>query len=782
MTPEDQKEISENLDYAYALYNEGKYKEVIDFAEKSLKQFPKTYEFLDLIRNSYYPQNNSIKIRETQLRKKLLIEKLLKKTKSNDPEYPNHIRNLRYAYDELHQYKDELKLIEIEKSLCKNKQELNSLRSTEAYCYEQLKKFDKAQMVYKELSRSEPLVYTKNYITFLNNYDDDKENLNETREYYIKQLTKNFEEFPNNIGNLNEISYQAGELLSSNLENKKYVNLYSRIFTKYFTQKEYSYEQDRAITNLIYSNQNYKIALKLLDKFDSDSLLYLSTKLKALKYLNQDTSKLSDALYKSIQKNIKDDNYDELKQLSIFQINETAPKILKKYILYMINKSPSQVLDFGLTGLEKKYIPYKECISTLNYLLTTDKTNEASIRIQMASLYQMFEQYDLAAKEYEKSIQIRDDYFIYDTIAQMYANAGNKHMEAKFINKYIFKLEEEIKNNPDNDSFITSLAYAYKKIGKYKNTEKLMKKALNLSPNSHFNYSNLAYFYYDDLKSYSKAIEIYQKFLNKTETLSSKNKKILRITDDQIASAYFNMARAYEEIGKQQEALKCYDKAIELEKQEIYYYYKAKLLKDFGDLDMAIYNFNKCLEISPNSYGSLLEKGNALLDKGKLSEAQIHYRKCLKLNPEISSAYTNMSVVYSKKENYKKAIEWQRKSIKIDKTNAVSWNNLQWYLLKLGKKKESERAGKTAIKYYEIDISKGENRDFNYFSKAEVLVNLGRFDEARKSLIEAIKINPLKIKAIESSEEFATHLNEKWMQEIIKKYKTNEIYLNSALL
>lgn len=109
------------------------------------------------------------------------------------------------------------------------------------------------------------------------------------------------------------------------------------------------------------------------------------------------------------------------------------------------------------------------------------------------------------------------------------------------------------------------------------------------------------------------------------------------------------------------EALKCFNKAIMMrDDQSDYYYWRALARKHLKQFRGAVNDFNKAVELNPEtfnileiynergmSYGYLTEYENALLD----------FNKAIELKPQCAEYYDNRGITYFNMKEYQKAVD-----------------------------------------------------------------------------------------------------------------------------
>ena len=95
-------------------------------------------------------------------------------------------------------------------------------------------------------------------------------------------------------------------------------------------------------------------------------------------------------------------------------------------------------------------------------------------------------------------------------------------------------------------------------------------------------------------------------------------------------------------LGKYTEAIKCYDKAIEIDPDNpVVWNNKGLALDSLGKYDEAITSYDKAIKIDPNDADAWNNKGLALDSLGKYDEAITSYDKAIKIDPNDADAWNN---------------------------------------------------------------------------------------------------------------------------------------------
>jgi len=112
------------------------------------------------------------------------------------------------------------------------------------------------------------------------------------------------------------------------------------------------------------------------------------------------------------------------------------------------------------------------------------------------------------------------------------------------------------------------------------------------------------------------------------------------------------------ELGNLNEAIQCFDKALEINPKYLFaYYLKGVFLSELNNNEKAIQSFDNALEINPNYAPAYVGKGRALSLLKKDNEAIQSFDKALEINPKYLFAYYLKGVSLTELMNYEKAIQ-----------------------------------------------------------------------------------------------------------------------------
>jgi len=165
------------------------------------------------------------------------------------------------------------------------------------------------------------------------------------------------------------------------------------------------------------------------------------------------------------------------------------------------------------------------------------------------------------------------------------------------------------------------------------------------------------------------------------------------------ASEHVALGMEYYEQGKYDEAIAEFQRAIELDpdSSESHRNLGAAYLEQ-GKLDEAVASYEKAIELDPGfgeAYGDLAA---AYIDLGKLAEAVAAGDKAIALAPEYANAHYNLGLTYANQGRFEKAITEYKEAIRINPDDAITHNNLGIAYYEQGQTEEAIAEWEEAIK------------------------------------------------------------------------------------
>ncbi|MDP2600163.1 MAG: tetratricopeptide repeat protein [Deltaproteobacteria bacterium] len=173
-------------------------------------------------------------------------------------------------------------------------------------------------------------------------------------------------------------------------------------------------------------------------------------------------------------------------------------------------------------------------------------------------------------------------------------------------------------------------------------------------------------------------------------------KKIYLATlDDRQLETNFltNRGAVLKKLGRDEEALAAYDKAIAIDPNYAYAHNnRGNVLEKLGRDQEALASFDKALAIDLNEAFAHYNRGVVLCKLGRYEEALASFDKVIAIDPNYADAHYNRGAVLKKLGRDEEALASYDRAIAIDPNHAFAHNNRVRVLFKLGRYKEALKA------------------------------------------------------------------------------------------
>jgi tetratricopeptide (TPR) repeat protein len=154
-----------------------------------------------------------------------------------------------------------------------------------------------------------------------------------------------------------------------------------------------------------------------------------------------------------------------------------------------------------------------------------------------------------------------------------------------------------------------------------------------------------------------------------------------------------------------------------------------------GQVDEAVAQYQKALEINPNYVAAHYNLGNALFQKGQLDEALAQYQKAVEINPNDAEAHVNLGNALFQNEQLDAALAQFQKAIEINPNDAETHYNLGNALFQKGQLDEAVAQFQKAL---EID----PNSFATHYNLGGALFQKGQLDDAITQFQEVLRLKP----------------------------------------
>jgi serine/threonine protein kinase/Flp pilus assembly protein TadD len=203
------------------------------------------------------------------------------------------------------------------------------------------------------------------------------------------------------------------------------------------------------------------------------------------------------------------------------------------------------------------------------------------------------------------------------------------------------------------------------------------------------------------------------------------------------AAAHTNLGSALADTGQLDEAIQEYQRALDVDLTYAKVHNNlGTALEAKGQLDEAIAEYRKALSLGLKLALVHNNLGSALADTGQLDEAIQEYQKAIDVDPTHAKAHSNLGSALRDKGQLDKAIEKFKEAIRIDPTYAPAHYNLG---VVLGEKGRVDEAITEYEKATELDP---KNANAHYNLAIVLFDKKGRWNEAIARLQKAVLLNP----------------------------------------
>ncbi len=161
-----------------------------------------------------------------------------------------------------------------------------------------------------------------------------------------------------------------------------------------------------------------------------------------------------------------------------------------------------------------------------------------------------------------------------------------------------------------------------------------------------------------------------------------------------------------------EEACRCYDKAIEIEPNNVAAWYNKGLVLDgLNRYDEAIQCYDKVIKIDPNYVNAWITKGLALGALNRYDEAIRYYEKAVEIEPYNAGAWNWKGDAFCRLNRYDEAIWCYERAIEIEPDYAIAWISKGDVLRSLNRYGEAIRCCDRALELDPTDATAQNMRD-----------------------------------------------------------------------
>ena len=353
-----------------------------------------------------------------------------------------------------------------------------------------------------------------------------------------------------------------------------------------------------------------------------------------------------------------------------------------------------------------------------------------------------------AIRCYESAIALEKKYYL------AYNNLGNAFRRINQLNKALDAYNCLIVVNPKFAEGYFNRGVVLQETGFFSDALNDYQLAIENGLRTDFLYSSIGAALFE-LKFYEKAIKAYDLALtlNSTDAVAYNNKanacqlleryeEAIALYDQAItlkadyAEAYFNKASTYQKLALYAEALETYDFAITINPEYAEAYNnKGNIYQLLERYEEAIQLYHAAINCNSTYAKPHFNLGVSYQEIGQLQKALEAYNGAIQLDPNSAETYSNKGVALFKMHSFAEAFGAYNKALELNAKYAEVYNNRGILNFECGDLE-------SALKDFDVAIDMRQDYVEPYTHGAFVLSKLGKFEEAKATLVRAQSIDP----------------------------------------
>jgi tetratricopeptide (TPR) repeat protein len=218
------------------------------------------------------------------------------------------------------------------------------------------------------------------------------------------------------------------------------------------------------------------------------------------------------------------------------------------------------------------------------------------------------------------------------------------------------------------------------------------------------------------------------------EALAAYDKALTLDPDN--ANLYVGRGNALGDMGRAEEALAAYDKAVTLNPDKAFAYNaRGNTLREMGRFEEALATLNKALTFDPDDTYAHMSRGIVLSDMGRAEEALAAYDKALTLDPDDAWAHRARGQTLRFMGRFEEALAADDKALTLAPDDTYVHRGWAQALRFMGRFEEALAALDKALTLAPYEA-------FTYIDRGRILGSIGRFEEALAANDKALALNP----------------------------------------
>jgi tetratricopeptide (TPR) repeat protein len=365
-----------------------------------------------------------------------------------------------------------------------------------------------------------------------------------------------------------------------------------------------------------------------------------------------------------------------------------------------------------------------------------------------------------------------------------YGTLGSLYYDLKDYEKSVQSYQAAIGINSSKSYLHTNLGLAYGELNQPDKAIESYQQSISIDPLSHVEYNYYGWElhkkgdYAEALIKFKEAIKIdpgykiaYENWARTITHLAEPDSELEAFvtsidTNYQGAEGLTVLGLLYQNLGRYKDSVDTYKQAIKENSSIDYIHVHLGLVHDrFGQFKKAIKAYKRAIDLNPEYEIPYVNWGVTLEDQQDFAGALQKYKKALELKPDDELVYSNIGLIIDKLPEPEAELKWFRLAIEADYPTAQGYKSLA---NAMGQCSHYEEARRYYLKSIQLDPKFAEayqdlanNLDemlrfeeaienferaielkddpYHHHNLASTLQDLGRYEESRRSWVEAFK-------------------------------------------
>ncbi len=165
------------------------------------------------------------------------------------------------------------------------------------------------------------------------------------------------------------------------------------------------------------------------------------------------------------------------------------------------------------------------------------------------------------------------------------------------------------------------------------------------------------------------------------------------------------------------------------------YNYRGNAYSALGRLQEALADYQKAIELNPNHYEGYHNRGNVYSDLGRLQEALADYQKAIELNPKSHEAHYSSGNIYVEFKKQEEALHEFNTAIELKPGFSYAYENRGVLLSQMGRHAE-------AFSDFDRAVQFGPDNPSFYANRGIANFHLGKFQESVNDFDKSLSLDP----------------------------------------